>query len=57
MISVKKIAHAVYEMPDVDKQTEYYTEILGLTVRPVLASAAVDMRLDLVNPHLRSTPC
>ena len=32
MIRVKKIAHAVYEMPDVDKQTEYYTEILGLTV-------------------------
>ena len=32
MIRVKKIAHAIYEMPDVDKQTEYYTEILGLTV-------------------------
>ena len=32
MIEVKKIAHATYEMPDVDKQTEYYTEIMGLTV-------------------------
>ncbi len=32
MIGVKKIAHATYEMPDVDKQTEYYTEIMGLTV-------------------------
>ncbi|MGZ3362770.1 MAG: VOC family protein, partial [Xanthobacteraceae bacterium] len=32
MIPVKKIAHAIYEMPDVDKQTEYYTEVLGLTV-------------------------
>ena len=32
MISVKKIAHATYEIPDVDKQLEYYTEILGLTV-------------------------
>src|ERR1700687_5135554 len=32
MIRVKKIAHATYEMPDVDKQVEYYTEILGLTV-------------------------
>ncbi len=32
MIRVKKIAHASYEMPDVDKQIEYYTEILGLTV-------------------------
>ena len=31
MIRVKKIAHAIYEMPDVDKQIEYYTEILGLT--------------------------
>ena len=30
MIRVKKIAHAVYEMPDVDKQSEYYTEVIGL---------------------------
>ena len=26
MIRVKKIAHAIYEMPDVEKQSEYYTE-------------------------------
>ena len=32
MIRVKKIAHATYEMPDLDKQTEYYTDILGLTL-------------------------
>src|SRR5262249_43917302 len=32
MIRVKKIAHASYEMPDVEKQIEYYTEILGLTL-------------------------
>ena len=32
MIRVKKIAHAVYEMPDVEKQTEYYTDVIGLTV-------------------------
>ena len=32
MIRVKKIAHATYEMPDLDKQVEYYTEILGLTL-------------------------
>ena len=32
MIGVKKIAHATYEMLDVDKQVEYYTEIMGLTV-------------------------
>jgi catechol-2,3-dioxygenase len=32
MIGVKKIAHAAYEMPDVEQQTEYYTDIMGLTV-------------------------
>jgi catechol 2,3-dioxygenase-like lactoylglutathione lyase family enzyme len=32
MIGVKKIAHAAYEMPDVERQIEYYTEILGLTL-------------------------
>ena len=32
MIRVKKIAHATYETPDLDKQVEYYTDILGLTL-------------------------
>src|SRR5271168_2678500 len=32
MIRVNKIAYATYETPDLDKQTEYYTEILGLTL-------------------------
>jgi catechol 2,3-dioxygenase-like lactoylglutathione lyase family enzyme len=32
MIRVRKIAHASYEMPDLEKQIEYYTEILGLTL-------------------------
>ncbi len=32
MIRVHKIAHATYETPDLDKQAEYYTEILGLTL-------------------------
>ena len=32
MIGVKKIAYASYEMPDVDQQAEYYTDVLGLTV-------------------------
>ena len=32
MIGVKKIAHASYETPDLDKQVEYYTDILGLTL-------------------------
>jgi catechol-2,3-dioxygenase len=32
MIRVSKIAHATYETPDLDQQTEYYTDIIGLTV-------------------------
>src|SRR5271154_4897512 len=32
MIRVSKIAHATYETPDLDQQTEYYTDILGLTL-------------------------
>jgi catechol 2,3-dioxygenase-like lactoylglutathione lyase family enzyme len=32
MIRVRKISHASYDMPDVEKQIEYYTEILGLTL-------------------------
>ena len=32
MIRVRKIAHATYEMPELDKQVEYYTDILGLTL-------------------------
>ena len=31
MIGVKKIAYASYEMPDLDQQVEYCTDILGLT--------------------------
>jgi catechol 2,3-dioxygenase-like lactoylglutathione lyase family enzyme len=32
MIRVRKISHASYEMPDIEHQLEYYTEILGLTL-------------------------
>jgi catechol-2,3-dioxygenase len=32
MIGVRKIAHVSYETPDLDKQAEYYTDILGLTL-------------------------
>jgi catechol 2,3-dioxygenase-like lactoylglutathione lyase family enzyme len=32
MIGVKKISHASYETPDLDKQAEYYTDILGLSL-------------------------
>lgn len=32
MIRVGKISHAAYDVPDLDQQVEYYTEILGLTL-------------------------
>ncbi len=32
MIRVKKIAHASYDVPDVEQQADYYTNILGMTV-------------------------
>src|SRR6201988_4868045 len=32
MIRVSKIAHAAYETPDLAHQTEYYTDIIGLTL-------------------------
>jgi len=31
MIAVRKISHASYETPDLDRQVEYYTAVLGLT--------------------------
>src|SRR6202165_3685188 len=32
MIRVRKIAHASYEVPDVEQQTDYYTNVLGMTL-------------------------
>jgi catechol 2,3-dioxygenase-like lactoylglutathione lyase family enzyme len=32
MIRVRKIAHAAFETPDLDRQTAYYTDILGLSL-------------------------
>ena len=32
MIRVKKISHASYETPDLAAQTEYYTDVLGLSL-------------------------
>src|ERR1700722_9653734 len=32
MIRVRKIAHASYEVPDVEQQTDYYANILGMTL-------------------------
>jgi len=32
MIRVRKIAHVTYETPDVERQTDYYTEVLGLSL-------------------------
>ncbi len=32
MIRVKKIAHVAYDVPDVQAQSDYYTEVIGLTL-------------------------
>jgi hypothetical protein len=32
MMSVRKIAHASYEIPDLDQQVDYYTDVLGVTL-------------------------
>src|SRR5713101_2604313 len=32
MIGVRKISHASYETPDLARQTDYYTNVLGLTL-------------------------
>ena len=32
MIAVKKISHASYETPDLERQVAYYTDILGLSL-------------------------
>ena len=32
MIRVRRIAHADFDTPDIDRQVDYYTEILGLTL-------------------------
>src|ERR1700740_2905571 len=32
MIRVRKIAHASYEVPDLEQQTGYFTNILGMTL-------------------------
>src|SRR5579862_9984572 len=31
MIRVKKIAHASYDVPDLEQQADYYADILGMT--------------------------
>ena len=32
MVKAKRIGHATYETPDLERQTDYYTDFLGLTV-------------------------
>ena len=49
MIRVKKIAHATYEMPDLEKQIAYYTDILGLTL--VAKDKAAAYLADTVDHH------
>ena len=30
MIKVKRISHATFETPDVERQTDYYADVVGL---------------------------
>jgi len=30
MIGVRKISHATYETPDLERQIDYYTNVIGL---------------------------
>ena len=32
MINVKRISHATFETPDIDRQIDYFTQIAGLTL-------------------------
>ena len=49
MIRVSKIAHASYETPDLDKQTEYYTDILGLDAsRPRRRTRSISPRRSII---------
>ena len=58
MIRVRKIAHASYEIPDLDQQIEYYTDIIGVTLaaeekdKAYLAST-IDHHSVVLQPRLR----
>ena len=48
MIRVNKIAHATYETPDLDQQTEYYTDILGLSVAARKRTRCISPRRSII---------
>ena len=53
MINVKRISHATFETPDLDRQIDYFTEIAGLAVaerengRAFLATKLGDLAVQL----------
>ena len=48
MTGIKKISHAVYETPDLPQQTEYYTDVIGLTL---VAGGKDEVFLSSTNEH------
>jgi catechol-2,3-dioxygenase len=50
MIGVRKISHASYETPDLEKQTEYYTDILGLTLIAKSATRSISPIRTTITP-------
>jgi catechol 2,3-dioxygenase-like lactoylglutathione lyase family enzyme len=48
MIGVRKISHASYETPDLEKQCDYYTNVLGLTL---VAKESSSVYLANANDH------
>lgn len=49
MSPIKKISHASYETPDLEQQTEYYTEVIGLSV--VSKSPTEVFLASKIDPH------
>src|SRR3954451_25223579 len=61
MINVKRISHATFETPDIDRQIDYFTQIAGLTLterengRAFLATKLADLAVQLEKgDHARS---
>ena len=61
MIDVKRISHATFETPDIDRQIDYFTQIAGLALaerengRAFLATKLGDLAVQLEKgDHARS---
>src|SRR5438552_382531 len=54
MIKARRIGHATFETPDLDRQVEYYTEVAGLTLvarqkdRAFLAARSGQLAIELL---------